>query len=119
VTNKHRRIDTGGNNKGPPSKLLALDTEDSSEGSSVSGMSSWTQRTTELKLSQLTMQLKDMKEMMNTLMATQMRQNQSGGQELEIVEYQSPSCPFAGTKNASKMSVTPAGYQTDTGNENG
>jgi hypothetical protein len=135
TTNKHRRIDTGGNNKeGPPSKL-ALDGEDTLEGSSVSSIPSRTRRTTESKLSQLTVQMNDMqaahqaslqsmKEMMHTLMAYQMKQqnkdhNPSGGQASEIVEHQSPSCPFAGTKNASKMSVTPAGYRTDTGNENG
>jgi hypothetical protein len=50
-----------------------------------------------------------MKEMMNTLMAQQMQQQnqaqvgQTGGQESEIVELQSPSRPFAGTKNAFTM----------------
>jgi hypothetical protein len=66
-----------------------------------------------------------MKEMMNTIMAQQMRHQdeaqvcQTGEQESEIVEHQSPSRPFAGNKNAFTMSVTPAGYQTDTGKNNG
>jgi hypothetical protein len=69
--------------------------------------------------------MQDMKEMMNTIMAQQMRHQdeaqvcQTGGQESEIVEHQSPSRPFAGTKNAFTMSVTPAGYRTDTGKHNG
>jgi hypothetical protein len=73
VTNKRRQIDAGGNNRGPPSKL-ALDTEDSLAGSSVSSMLSRTRLTMESELSQLTEQMRDMKEMMHTLMQTQMRQ---------------------------------------------
>jgi hypothetical protein len=86
VTNKRRGIDTGGNNKGPPSKP-SLDTEDSSEGCSVSSMSSQTRQATKSDFSQLTVKMKDIKEMINTLMASQMRQNQPGGQEPEILEY--------------------------------
>jgi hypothetical protein len=64
--------------------------------------------------------MQDMKEMMNTPMAQQMQQqDQTGGQESEIVEHQSPSRPFAGNKNAFTMSVTPAGNRTDTGKHNG
>jgi hypothetical protein len=125
TANKRRRIDTDrGNRRGPPSKL-ALDEGNSSEGSSVSSMSSRTRRTTDTKISQLTAQLQDMKEMMNTIMAQQMRHQdeaqvcQTGDQESEIVEHQSPSRPFAGNKNAFTMSVTPAGYRTDTGKNNG
>jgi hypothetical protein len=50
ATNKCSRFDTGGNSKGPPSKL-ALDTEDSPVGSTVSSMLFWTRQTTESKLS--------------------------------------------------------------------
>jgi hypothetical protein len=121
TANKCRRIDADrGDYNGPPSKI-AIDGGNSSEGSSVSSMSSTTRRT----ISQLTAQVKDMKEMMNTLMAQQMQQQnqakvcQTGGQESEIVEHQSPSRPFAGTKDAFTMNVTPAGYQTDTGKNNG
>jgi hypothetical protein len=73
-----------------------------------------------LSISQLTAQLQGMKEMMNTIMAQQMQHQdearvcQTGGQESEIVEHQSPS-----RKNAFTRSVTPAGYRTDTGNHNG
>jgi hypothetical protein len=69
--------------------------------------------------------MKDMKEMMTTLMAQQMQQQdqaqvcQTGGQESEIVQHQSPSRPFTGNKDAFTMSVTPADYQTDTGRNNG
>jgi hypothetical protein len=69
--------------------------------------------------------MQDMKEMMNTLMAQQMQQQdqaqvcQTRGQESEIVEHQSPSPPFPGNKNAFTMSVMPAGYRSDTGKHNG
>jgi hypothetical protein len=125
TANKCRRIDVDrGDRNGPPSKL-PIDGGNSSEGSSVSSMSSRTRRTTDTKISQLMAQVKDMKETMNTLMAQQMQQQaqaqecQTGGQESEIVEHQSPGRPFAGTKDAFTMSVTPAGYQTDIGKNNG
>jgi hypothetical protein len=88
-------------------------------------MLSRTRRTTDTKISQLMAQVKDMKEMMNTHIAQQMQQqnqaqvSQTGGQEPEIVEHQSPRHPFAGTKDAFTMCVTPAGYRTDTGTNNG
>jgi hypothetical protein len=50
-------------------------------------MSSQTRQATKSDFSQLTVKMKDIKEMINTLMASQMRQNQPGGQEPEILEY--------------------------------
>jgi hypothetical protein len=124
TANKCRQIDADRrDHNGPPSKL-AIDGGNSSEGSSVSSMSSRTRRTTDTKISHLTAQVKGMKEMMHTLMAQQMQQQnqaqvcQTGGQESEIVEHQSPSRLFTGTKDTFTMSVMPAGYQTDTGKNN-
>jgi hypothetical protein len=125
TANKRIRIDADRGDRSSPPPKLAIDEGISSEGSSVSSMSSRTRRTTDTNISQLIAQIQDMKEMMNTLMAQQMRQQdeaqvcQTGGQESEIVEHQSPSRPFAGNKNAFTMSVTPAGYQTDTRKNNG